>query len=274
MGLSRINSNPFLSVRVLPLYSLLVWSIMTSQACGVDGGITRNPAASPQRLSLRVVAEHPHDPRAFTQGLLWYGGKLYESTGNYGRSSMREVRLETGDVTRQINLPPQFFAEGLTKVGGELIQLTWREGVAIAYDFRHLRESRRMSYTGEGWGLAFDGHWLIMSDGSDVLTYRDIKSMAVWKRMPVTLLDEPVKLLNELEFAQGAIFANVWQETDIVRIEPGTGKVTAVIDASLLLTRMKLPPRDVLNGIAYAPERETFFLTGKYWPKVFEVKFE
>jgi glutamine cyclotransferase len=252
----------------------LAWSVVLSLACEVEEGIANNQVGTPERLSLKVVAEFPHDPGAFTQGLLWHSGKLYESTGNYGRSSLREVRLETGDVIRQVTLPLQLFAEGLAKVDGKLIQLTWREGIALVYDFPRLRESRRMSYGGEGWGLSYDGNWLVMSDGSDVLTFRDPKSMTVWKRLPVTSLGRPVKLLNELECAQGAIFANIWQKTDIMRIDPSTGKVTAVIDASILLKRLKWPPRDVLNGIAYAPERGSFFLTGKYWPKVFEVEFE
>jgi glutamine cyclotransferase len=225
-------------------------------------------------LTVKVVGEYPHDPGAFTQGLLWYGGKLYESTGHYGRSSLREIRLETGDVLRQVNLPAQFFAEGLTKAGRELIQITWREGVALVYDLRRLRETRRMNFQGEGWGLAYDGKWLVMSDGSEILTFRDPKSMAVWRQVPVTLNGKPVRLLNELESAQGSVFANVWQRMEIMRIDPRSGRVTAVIDASSLLSRMELPPRDVLNGIAFAPERGTFFLTGKYWPKVFEVEFE
>jgi glutaminyl-peptide cyclotransferase len=253
---------------------LLAWSVVLSLACEAEESIAKSQADTLERLSLQVVAEYPHDPGAFTQGLLWHSGKLYESTGNYGHSSLREVRLETGDVIRQVNLPRQLFAEGLAKVEGKLIQLTWREGIALVYDLRRLRESRRIGYQGEGWGLSYDGTWLVMSDGSDVLTFRDPMSLAVWKRLPVTSLGKPVRLLNELECAQGAIFANIWQQTDIMRIEPETGKVTAVIDASILLSRLKWPPGDVLNGIAYAAERGTFLLTGKYWPKVFEVKFQ
>jgi glutamine cyclotransferase len=246
----------------------LIWSILACE------GIAISPARIREDLSVKVVREYPHDPRAFTQGLLWHEGKLYESTGNYGRSSLREVRFETGDVARQINLSPQFFAEGLAKVGRELIQLTWREGVALVYKFPKLRESRRMNYGGEGWGLTYDGNWLVMSDGSDVLTYRDPKSMAVWKRLPVTLRGKPVRFLNELEWAQGAIFANIWQTTNIVRIDPATGKVDAVIDASNLLTHSNRPFGGVLNGIAFSPERGTFFLTGKNWPAMFEVTFK
>jgi glutaminyl-peptide cyclotransferase len=234
-----------------------------------EGGV-----GSVARLETRVLAEYPHDSQAFTQGLLWYGGRLYESTGNYGRSSLREVRLDTGDVVRQVNLPARFFAEGLAKVGRRLIQLTWREEVALIYDFKTLRELGRMSYSGEGWGLSYDGKWLVMSDGSEVLTFRDPESMAVWKRLPVTLNGQPVRLLNELECAQGAIFANVWQENRIVKIDARSGRVTAIIDASSLLSRLQVPPGDVLNGIAYATERNAFFLTGKFWPKLFEVRFD
>jgi glutaminyl-peptide cyclotransferase len=223
---------------------------------------------------VKVVAEYPHDPGAFTQGLLWHDGKLYESTGNYGRSSLREVRLETGDVVRQVNLAPHYFGEGLARVGKQLIQLTWREGAALVYDLRRFRQSQTLTFSGEGWGLCFDGSRLIMSDGSDVLTIRDPTTMAVWRRVPVRFAGKPVRLLNELEYAEGSVYANVWQSTEILRIEPRTGKVLAVIDASILLSRLEGPPRDVLNGIAYAPDRNTFFLTGKYWPRVFEVTFE
>jgi glutaminyl-peptide cyclotransferase len=257
--------------RLSVLFTLLAWSVL---ACAAEEGIAVSPVGTLEHLSVKVVAEYPHDPGAFTQGLLWFQGKLYESTGNYGRSSLREVRLETGDVLRQVSLPREFFAEGLTKVGRELVQLTWREGVSIVYDFPSLRESRRMNYSGEGWGLAYDGNWLVMSDGSDVLTYRDPKSMAVWKKLPVTLRGKPVRFLNELECAQGSIFANIWFETNIVRIDPGSGKISAVIDASSLLTRTRVPYGAVLNGIAFSPERGTFFLTGKNWPTMFEVTFE
>jgi len=269
MGLVTSRSEPL--ARLSVLFSFLAWTVL---ACAAEESIAISPVSVREQLSVKIVGEFPHDPGAFTQGLLWYGGKLYESTGHYGRSSLRKVRLETGDVEEQISLPRQFFAEGLTKAGGELIQLTWREGVAFVYDLRRFRESRRMSFQGEGWGLTYDGKWLVMSDGSDVLTFRDPNSMAVWRQVPVTVKGRPVRFLNELEFAQGAVFANVWQKMEIMRIDPLNGKVTAVIDASSLLARMKLPPRDVLNGIAFAPERGTFFLTGKYWPKLFEVRFE
>jgi glutaminyl-peptide cyclotransferase len=162
----------------------------------------------------------------------------------------------------------------LARVGKQLVQLTWREGAALVYDLRRFRQSETRSFTGEGWGLCFDGSRLIMSDGSDVLTVRDPATMAVWRRVPVTLAGKPVRFLNELEFADGSVYANVWQSTEIVRIEPRTGRVIAVIDASVLLSMLNGPPKDVLNGIAYAPDRGTFFLTGKYWPQVFEVQFQ
>jgi len=259
--------------RLLPPF-ILALSIAVSLGCELEEGVTKGQPKVSGRLSVKVLAEYPHDSGAFTQGLLWYDGALYESTGNYGSSSLRKVRLETGNVIKQVSLSQRFFAEGLARVRGQLFQLTWRAGVALIYDLSRLRESGTLNYSGEGWGLSYDGTWLVMSDGSDVLTFRDPKNMVVWKRLPVTLQGNPVKLLNELECAQGAIFANVWQQTNIMRIEPDTGKVTAVVDASVLLTRMEWPPRNVMNGIAYAPERGTFFLTGKYWPKVFEVQFE
>ena len=260
----------FLSLLVGFAFLFFLFSLTTGDEIDVPES---NPG-SVEFLSARVLAEYPHDPRAFTQGLLWHHGSLYESTGQYGQSSLKKVALHSGDILHEIRLSPRLFGEGLAKVGDRLIQLTWREEVALTYEVETFHELGRLNYSGEGWGLTYDGTSLVMSDGSDVLTFRDPQSFAVQRRLPVTLKGRPMSLLNELEFADGSVYANIWQKRDIVRIEPLTGHVTAVIDASRLPYQSKEPSEDVLNGIAYIPDRRTFLLTGKLWPKIFEVRFE
>ncbi len=225
-----------------------------------------------QHLTVEVIAEYPHDTGSFTQGLVCDGDYVYESTGQYGLSRLRKVRLSDGKVIREVRLSPYFFGEGLTFDRNHLVQITWQSGVAFIYDRASFKEVGRVKYDGEGWGLTTDGSWLVMSDGSSSLTFRDPSTFAVWRRLPVTLDGKPVELLNELEFLEGEIYANVWHTTDIVRIDPSTGVVNAVIDASSLPYRPKAG-EDVLNGIAYDPSRKSFLLTGKLWPRIYEVRF-
>lgn len=228
-----------------------------------------------QKLQVRVLAELPHDEEAFTQGLLWHDGKLYESTGLHGRSTLRRVDPASGRVERSVTLPEELFAEGLARIGDRLVQLTWRRGEARYYDLESFRLERRASYRGEGWGLCFDGRELVMSDGSSVLARRDPDSFAEIDRLAVRLDGRPVGRLNELECAEGWIYANVWQSESILRIDPGSGAVVAVIDAAPLRRRFREPPGAdaVLNGIAYRDDTATFLVTGKLWPLVFEVVF-
>ncbi|MEE8277111.1 MAG: glutaminyl-peptide cyclotransferase [Thermoanaerobaculia bacterium] len=225
------------------------------------------------RLRAEVRSVRPHDPEAFTQGLLWYQGKLYESTGQYGTSSLRRIDPATGQVEQSVKLADDLFAEGLARVGERLIQLTWRAGRAIVYDLPRLEEVGRLEYTGEGWGLCFDGQRLVMSNGTDTLTLRDPESFRETGRLQVTLEGRPVRHLNELESAEGWIYANVWQSEAILRIDPSTGAVRARIDASGLLSPAERARVGILNGIAYEPLSATFLLTGKLWPKLFEVVF-
>lgn len=231
-------------------------------------------AAAPsgvEELVPRVVAEYPHDPAAFTQGLIWHGGRLYESTGQYGSSTLRRVRLETGEVERQVELPDELFGEGLERVGDRLIQLTWRSQTARVYDLETLRLTGELSYVGEGWGLCFDEIDLVRSDGTSALTFHDAGGLAVLRRQEVTLVNRPVAYLNELECVDGRIWANVLGTDSIVAIDPASGRVTARVDASSL--RSTGAGTGALNGIAYRPETATFLLTGKNWPKLFEVTF-
>ncbi len=226
-----------------------------------------------ERLAVEVVNSFPHDPAAFTQGLLWSGGKLYESTGLEGRSTLRRVDLTTGRSEKLTGLPDEIFAEGLALAGDELIQLSYRNGRAFVYALPTFAKLREHPYSGEGWGLTFDGRRLVMSDGSARLVFRDPASFAAKGEITVMHAGQPVARLNELEWAEGQIFANIWMTDTIVRIDPESGEVTAHIDAAGLLAASERAGTDVLNGIAHAPERGTFFITGKLWPKLFEVRF-
>ncbi|HEX4952302.1 MAG TPA: glutaminyl-peptide cyclotransferase [Thermoanaerobaculia bacterium] len=237
----------------------------------------RRPAARPFAgggdWEVELVAEYPHDVTAYTQGLLWHGGSLYESTGLYGRSTLRQVELSTGTVLREVRLPMELFGEGLARVGERLVQLTWQEGKALYWHLADLSRAAERSFTGEGWGLCWDGARLVMSDGSATLTLRDAESFAETGRIAVTRGGRPLDLLNELECVEGVIWANVYTTDEVVRIDPETGAVTATVDASLLRGLDLGRGAEVANGIAWRPETKTFLLTGKRWSKVFEVRF-
>jgi glutamine cyclotransferase len=249
------------------------------------------PTASPQVLVPEVVNVYPHDPNAFTQGLLWHDGKLYESTGLRGESSLREVDLTTGEVLRRVDVTRpaselsagrlDYFAEGLERVGDTLIQLTWTEGEAFVYDLATFERINTFTYEGEGWGLCYDGKHLYMSDSTQFIDLRDPITFELIVSFAVTLngsLLNP-QLLNELECVGDDIYANLWQTDYIVQIDKFNGVVKGVIDASGLLTaeeRLANLRRDrgaVLNGIAYNPETDTFFITGKKWENIYEVRF-
>jgi glutaminyl-peptide cyclotransferase len=227
-------------------------------------------------LTTQVINTYPHDDQAFTQGLLLHDGKFYESTGQYGTSSLREVDITTGKAIRNFVLDSEYFAEGLALVGENLIQLTWREGKAFVYDRETFNRGATFSYQGEGWGLCFDGTDLYMSDGSATLYKRSAETFEVTGQIKVKQGGQDVTLLNELECVGGFIYANVWQTDRIVKINKQNGSVVSEIDASNLLSseeRAGLSQDAVLNGIAYHRDSDTFYITGKLWPKLFEVKF-
>jgi glutamine cyclotransferase len=229
------------------------------------------PAA---RWSWRIVARHPHDPAAFTQGLLWHDGKLYESTGLYGASSLRRVDLASGRVEVTRPLPGRLFGEGLARVGDRLVQLTWREEVALLWDVHDLEARGERPYRGEGWGLTFDGTSLVQSDGTARLTFRDPNTLAPRGVVTVTDRGAPLALLNELEWVDGALWANLWQSDELVRVDPASGRVVARLDLAALrleAAAQASAPIDVLNGIAWRPERATLLVTGKLWPVLFEL---
>jgi glutaminyl-peptide cyclotransferase len=219
-----------------------------------------------------VVATYPHDPGAFTQGLQYLDGVLYEGTGLNGRSSIRKVKLETGAVLQRRDVAPQYFGEGITVWKTQLVQLTWQSGIAFVYDRTTFAPRKTFTYQGEGWGLTHDGSSLVMSDGSSELRFLDPETFAERRRVMVTAAGKPVPSLNELEFVKGEIFANVWQSDVIARIDPRTGRVIGWIDLSGLLTPRERSSADVLNGIAYDAARDRLFVTGKLWPKLFELR--
>ena len=226
-----------------------------------------------------VLNTFEHDPEAFTQGLLLFDGKLYESTGINGASSLREVNLETGEVERILPLADKYFGEGLARVDDKLYQITWRSGEAFVYDLATFELEQTFEYTTEGWGLCYDGEDLYMTDGTARLFRRDPATFEEERVVTVTLSkggeSKEIINLNELECVGEHVYANVWQTDIIVKIDKSTGNIVSEIDASALFPAGERPsdPNAVLNGVAYNPERETFYLTGKLWPKLFEVRF-
>ncbi len=234
--------------------------------------------AAVEQLSVEVLETYDHDPDSFTQGLQLaehpeYGNVFYESAGLYGESDARIVDPGTGEVLASQDLPADQFAEGLTLTDSDVWQITWQEGVAHRRDPVSLDIVETVEYEGEGWGICFDGERLVMSDGSSTLTFRDPVTFEETGSVEVTLDGEPVQQINELECVGGQVWANLWQTDQIVRIDPATGEVGAVVDAAGLLPEEDAANADVLNGIAAAAEEGTFYLTGKHWPKLFLVKF-
>lgn len=230
---------------------------------------------TPLALVPEVLAVLPHDPSAYTQGLLFYNGHLYESTGLYGRSELRRVDPASGAVLARVPLAQRYFGEGLARVGDQLIQLTWGERTALRYDLHTFALLDRHTYEGEGWGLCFDGRHLYRSDGGSTLVLHDPVTFAVVGTLPVTDAKRPVNHLNELACVGEQIYANVFLTDHIVRIDKQSGRVTAHIDAGHLLPpheRALLPTDAVLNGIAFDPLEMVFYLTGKRWPKMFKVR--
>ncbi|MPT48610.1 MAG: glutaminyl-peptide cyclotransferase [Sphingobium sp.] len=222
-----------------------------------------------------LVATYPHDSRAFTQGLIFLDGHLYESTGQYGRSEVRKVRLEDGFVLHSAPLPGTIFGEGLTHWGDKLLSLSWRGGSGFIWDRATFNQKGQFSYDGEGWGLTQDGKSLILSDGSNTLRFLDPKDYHETHSISVTWNGEPVPLLNELEYVKGEIFANVWMTDKIARINPKTGAVNSWLDLrELARQNMSSNPDAVLNGIAYDAAKDRLFVTGKLWSNLYEIRLK
>lgn len=230
-------------------------------------------AATVPVQGFKVVRSYPHDPDAFTQGLFFLDGFLYEGTGLNGRSSIRKVELETGRVLQQVALPDEVFGEGIAQWGDRLIGLTWQNQTAFVLDLKTFKLWRKFNYRGEGWGLTHNDKELVLSDGTPELRFLDPLSFKELRRVKVTAGGQPVAQLNELEWVEGEILANVWQTDRIARIDPKTGRVTGWIDLAGLLPDNQRPhPDAVLNGIAYDAKKKRLFVTGKLWPKLFEIE--
>ena len=229
-------------------------------------------AATQSTQTYRIVHTYPHDRQAFTQGLIYLDGHLFESTGKEGRSSLREEDIETGRILQFHEVPDQYFAEGLTDWKNTLVQLTWQSHVALVYDRSTFHLLRTFSYTGEGWGLTHDAKSLILSDGTATLRFFDPETFHETRRITVKNNGKPVTELNELEYIRGEIYANVWHTDRIARISPATGRVIGWINLKGLMPRNQLTDDEaVLNGIAYDVAHDRLFVTGKLWPKIFEI---
>ena len=231
------------------------------------------PAPVVEQLSVQVHRTIPHDTTAFTQGLLWWNGKLYESTGRRGRSELRRVNPVDGAIERRTPIPVFFFGEGLARVEQRVVMLTWHAERAFVFDIDEFQPLPPLRYRGEGWGLCHDGRRFVMSDGSSRLVFRDSDSFAVLGSVQVTLANRPLAALNELECVADSVYANVFQRDFIVRIDSTSGAVTQRINAAHLLDAAEARRADVLNGIAFDPDAGRFYITGKLWPKMFEVTF-
>ncbi len=225
-------------------------------------------------LGIKVVKTFPHDPHAFTQGLEYYGGFLYESTGETGQSSVRKIELETGKVLQKTELSSEYFGEGLTIFHGKIYQLTWLTKTAFVYDLGTLRKLGEFHFYGEGWGLAHDAANLILSDGTNTLRFLDPETFAVVRKLEVYDEKQAVTNLNELEYIENEIYANVWHSNRIARIDARSGQVLAWIDCSAIVAEEQKQPEGVLNGIAYDSARHRFFVTGKDWAHLFEIRVE
>ena len=230
------------------------------------------PARPTPVYEYQVVHSFPHDKTAFTEGLFYLDGVLYESTGLNGHSTVRKVQLETGKVLQQQTVPSEYFGEGIVNWGSELVQLTWQSHVGFVYDRATFSTKRKFSYPGEGWALTKDSGRIIMDDGTSTLRFLDPQTLKQTGKLNVTDQGRPVAQLNELEYINGEIWANIWQTDRIARISPFTGNVSGWIDMRGLLTPAEKASADVLNGIAYDSARNRIFVTGKYWPKLFEIK--
>jgi glutamine cyclotransferase len=228
-------------------------------------------AAAPE-YGYQVVHVYPHDRNAFTQGLEFRGGFLYEGTGLEGRSALRKVNLETGQVVQELRIAPQFFGEGITVINQQILELTWKAEAGFVYNQDSFRQLRTFRYPGEGWGLTNDGSQIYMSDGTAQIRVWDPGTLQERRRITVRDGVKPIEELNELEWVRGEIYANVWQTDRIVRIAPADGKVTGWINLKGILSAADREGTDVLNGIAYDALGDRLFVTGKLWPKLFEIK--
>jgi glutaminyl-peptide cyclotransferase len=258
---------------------VILASMRSEPASQSTSAVGNQESAAPNKrahqVSYEVVNSYPHDPTSFTQGLVWADGGFYESIGQYGQSKLRRLEFPSGKVLKQIRLDPELFAEGLAQVDTRLIQLSWQSHRGFVYDKDTFRLLQEFTYHTEGWGLTFDGKNLILSDGSSDLFYLDPQTFKPVKKLAITMNGQPVPELNELEFIDGEIWSNVWQTDLILRINQSTGQVTSFLNLKgILAPSDRKGSENVLNGIAYDAEQKRIFVTGKLWPRIFEIKLK
>jgi glutaminyl-peptide cyclotransferase len=255
------------------VFALILLTVILGPSCSARQMHVSLPETLTPLMTYEVMEVYPHDPQAFTQGLIYRDGFLYESTGRYGESSLRKVDLDSGQILQQVNLDPDFFGEGLTDWDDRLIQLTWREGLGLIYNIEEFSLLGQFNISTEGWGLTQDGEQLIMSDGSSSLYFLNPETFEVTGTVTVADQGYEINQLNELEYIRGQVFANIWQTNDIIRIDPDTGEVLGWIDLSgILPEEARTETTNVLNGIAYDSQGDRLFVTGKYWPYLYEIR--
>lgn len=272
--MDRLPAHPVARPRASRFWGLA--ALLVVVVVGIVGLTAAGPFKRGTKVGVagyRIVAEYPHDAAAFTQGLVFVDDQLYEGTGTKGASSLRRVDLDTGKVEQIVPLDSSYFGEGIAVLGGKIYQLTWQNRLGIVYDQQTLNPVGTFRYTGEGWGLTHDGKRLIMSDGTSTLRMLDPKTFQVVKRLSVRASNGPVDKLNELDYMNGEILANIWYSDRIARISPETGEILGWIDLSGLYPAAQRASREhVLNGIAYDEAHDRLFVTGKNWPKLYEIK--
>ncbi|MBT3771861.1 MAG: glutaminyl-peptide cyclotransferase [Euryarchaeota archaeon] len=258
--------------RMQSLATLLLACLLSISAMSTALGENNDAAPELEYFHSEIIHTFPHNNSSFTQGLEFINGELYESTGHYGNSTLRQVNLTTGESIRQVSLPNEVFAEGITGVEGKIIQLSWRNNTAFVWNQSDLTLVSNFSYSGEGWGLCFDGTQLVMSSGTSVLTFRNASTFAIERQINVTLSGQPIVFINELECHGGYIYANIWSTSRIMKINPSNGIIEANINATSLFD-LQDEHANVLNGIAWDEAQQGFLLTGKNWSFSYLVNF-
>ncbi|TDH29306.1 glutaminyl-peptide cyclotransferase [Segetibacter sp. 3557_3] len=260
------------------LFLLLIISSCNDKVDSQSDDNNYTPTPPPASISYNLLGTHPHDTSSFTEGLQWYEGSIYESTGNKGFSKLLKINPGSGKTEKELKLADEYFGEGLTVLRDTIYQMTWQEKVVLVYDAKTFKQIKTLTNDNEGWGMTTDSTYLIVTDGSSNLYYRDPSTFRLIKTVGVTDNNGPVSNINELEYVDGFIYANLWNTNYIVKIDPNTGNVVGRVDLSGILEQAVKETPDpnrgnVLNGIAYNPETKTFLVTGKNWPVMFEMKF-
>ncbi|HSE22470.1 MAG TPA: glutaminyl-peptide cyclotransferase [Pyrinomonadaceae bacterium] len=270
---SRSTPRIIQTLRFLAVFAFCAGTLVSLNCQPADTASRTDIGQPAPTYAFEIIHTYPHDPDAYTQGLIFDNGQLLESTGRNGKSSLRQVELQTGKVLQQVVVPEEYFAEGIALLGEKIYQLTWQHQLCFVYDHQTFKKLGQLSYDGEGWGLTTDGHSLILSDGTSRLRFLSPDNLNVTRTLEVLDGQEPVTELNELEYIKGQIYANVWHKQRIAIIDPKSGKVTGWLNLDGLLSPNEVADEEgVLNGIAYDEKTDRLFVTGKLWPKLFEIR--